>query len=414
MRNWPEPSVVTDRTFSISAGLDGLDGDAGQHGAGGVADRPGDRGERLGEADGSERARTTRHQSQQTERLWSCSQLLQRDRTLVAIDSPALAPQQGRRHPFLGVGLWRTSREAAIPGIRYLHQDQLFACFPAAVAYGPAAAHTPSYPRHNGRASASITRCGAFHMTNLVRSAATMVIAAAAGAALATLAMPVAGQAPPNRAPRTASGKPDLNGIWQALNEANYDIQVHMARPAMALRAGPVRSGARRRQCWRWARSVPCRRVLAWSRARSPYRPEALARKKENQENWLTARPGDQVLSARRAARHLHAVSVSDPPERQRDLDRLRVCGRGARHLSQGSGTGAGRFVDGPVGRAMGRRHAGRRGDRLQRPDLVRPRRQLPQRGVARRRALHPHRARTSCPTRRRSRIRRCSRGRGR
>ena len=117
--------------------------------------------------------------------------------------------------------------------------------FESAVAQGRAAAHTPSYPRHNGRASASITRCGAIHMTNLVRSAATMVIAAAAGAALATLAMPVAGQAPPNRAPRTASGKPDLNGIWQALNEANYDIQMHMARPAMALRGGTVRSGAR-------------------------------------------------------------------------------------------------------------------------------------------------------------------------
>src|SRR5438094_10401722 len=47
------------------------------------------------------------------------------------------------------------------------------------------------------------------------------------------------GQTPTYRAPRTAGGKPDLNGIWQALNEANYDIQAHTARPAMALRPGP-------------------------------------------------------------------------------------------------------------------------------------------------------------------------------
>src|SRR5271163_3334236 len=41
------------------------------------------------------------------------------------------------------------------------------------------------------------------------------------------------------RAPRGPGGKPDLNGIWQALNEANYDLEAHVARPAMALRPGP-------------------------------------------------------------------------------------------------------------------------------------------------------------------------------
>src|SRR5579872_7426502 len=41
------------------------------------------------------------------------------------------------------------------------------------------------------------------------------------------------------RAPRAPGGKPDLNGIWQALNEANYHIEAHEARPAMALRPGP-------------------------------------------------------------------------------------------------------------------------------------------------------------------------------
>src|SRR5437667_12620823 len=48
-----------------------------------------------------------------------------------------------------------------------------------------------------------------------------------------------AGQTAAYRAPRADGGKPDLNGIWQALNEANYDLQAHTARPAMALRAGP-------------------------------------------------------------------------------------------------------------------------------------------------------------------------------
>ena len=43
----------------------------------------------------------------------------------------------------------------------------------------------------------------------------------------------------PYRAPRTPDGKPDLNGIWQALNEANYDLEMHAARPALALRDGP-------------------------------------------------------------------------------------------------------------------------------------------------------------------------------
>jgi hypothetical protein len=39
--------------------------------------------------------------------------------------------------------------------------------------------------------------------------------------------------------PRSADDKHDLNGIWQALNEANYDLEAHVARPAMALRPGP-------------------------------------------------------------------------------------------------------------------------------------------------------------------------------
>src|SRR6476469_4521466 len=90
---------------------------------------------------------------------------------------------------------------------------------------------------------------------------------------------PVAGQTAAYRAPRTSDGKPDLNGIWQANNEANYDIEMHMARPALALRAGPYGP-------------VPAAPVLALGAVGSvppgvgiveggalPYKPDALAKK---------------------------------------------------------------------------------------------------------------------------------------
>src|SRR6516225_3693156 len=92
-------------------------------------------------------------------------------------------------------------------------------------------------------------------------------------------------------APRGPGAKPDLNGIWQALNEANYDLEAHVARPAMALRVGPYGP-------------VPAAPVLALGAVGAvppslgvveggeiPYRPEALARRQQNQENWLTRDP---------------------------------------------------------------------------------------------------------------------------
>jgi hypothetical protein len=93
------------------------------------------------------------------------------------------------------------------------------------------------------------------------------------------------------RAPRAPGNRPDFNGIWQALNTANYDIEAHVARPAMALRAGPFGP-------------VPAAPVLALGAVGAvpggmgvveggelPYRPEALAQRKENQENWVTRDP---------------------------------------------------------------------------------------------------------------------------
>ena len=37
---------------------------------------------------------------------------------------------------------------------------------------------------------------------------------------------------------RTADGRPNFNGVWQALNEANWDLQAHPARAGAVTQPG--------------------------------------------------------------------------------------------------------------------------------------------------------------------------------
>jgi hypothetical protein len=115
---------------------------------------------------------------------------------------------------------------------------------------------------------------------------------AAATAIVSLLVAPLSGQqAPAYRAPRGSDGHPDLNGIWQALNEANWDIEMHMARPALQVRPGPYGP-------------VPAPPVLQLGAVASvppgmgvvdggelPYKPEAVAQRNKNRESWSTLDP---------------------------------------------------------------------------------------------------------------------------
>jgi hypothetical protein len=117
------------------------------------------------------------------------------------------------------------------------------------------------------------------------------VVAAVAAATFALVSSPrVEGQARTAGIPRV-NGKPDLNGIWQAVNSANYDIQAHTAKAAMQMRPGPVVP-------------VPAKEVLALGAVGSipsgagvvegdelPYTVEGLKKKQDNQANWLTRDP---------------------------------------------------------------------------------------------------------------------------
>jgi hypothetical protein len=88
--------------------------------------------------------------------------------------------------------------------------------------------------------------------------------------------IPIAGQVPAYKAPRTTDGKPDLNGIWQSLNTANWDIEAHGAR------AGRPDLGA--------FGAVPAGLGVVEG-GDLPYQPWAAARKKENAVNWMALDP---------------------------------------------------------------------------------------------------------------------------
>src|SRR5512143_1519259 len=69
----------------------------------------------------------------------------------------------------------------------------------------------------------------------------SMITAAAvAGMLSLAAALPAAAQGTISRGPRTADGKPNLNGIWQVLTEANWDLQGHAAAAGPMIPLGAI------------------------------------------------------------------------------------------------------------------------------------------------------------------------------
>jgi hypothetical protein len=88
---------------------------------------------------------------------------------------------------------------------------------------------------------------------------------------------PAARAAEPYKAPRTADGKADLNGVWQAVNTANWDLQEHVARTGLVVALGAV--------------GAEPGGLGVVEGGEIPYLPEAAAKKKANFENRLTDDP---------------------------------------------------------------------------------------------------------------------------
>ena len=94
------------------------------------------------------------------------------------------------------------------------------------------------------------------------------------------------------KAPRGPGGvNPDINGVWQALNSANYDIEIHTASHAMQVREGPHGPLPTVKTLYLGAVGAVPPGLGVVVGGKIPYTAEGLAKKEENKANWIDRDP---------------------------------------------------------------------------------------------------------------------------
>jgi len=105
-----------------------------------------------------------------------------------------------------------------------------------------------------------------------------VTLAAAAGLAIAAAAPGTALAQPGGIGPERINGHPNLSGVWQAMNTANWNLEAHSAEALD--------------EFWRLGSlaAIPAGRSVVVE-GTIPYRQEALAQRAENQAGWPKSDP---------------------------------------------------------------------------------------------------------------------------
>ena len=99
--------------------------------------------------------------------------------------------------------------------------------------------------------------------------------------------------------PARIAGQPNINGVWQAMNSANWNLEAHSAEAL--------------KDFWELGSlgAIPAGQSVVDGDGKIPYKPEALAQRDENRAGWPKVRSRDDLLPAGHSARDVHAVSRS-------------------------------------------------------------------------------------------------------
>lgn len=118
-------------------------------------------------------------------------------------------------------------------------------------------------------------------------TAAVVAMAMAGAVALALTVMPTAAQQAPAAAagqgttarPARIAGRPNMNGIWQAINTANWNLEDHSAAATSFWQLGAIFA-------------IPAgQSVIVDNNGRIPYNAAGLKKRQENQAGWPKSDP---------------------------------------------------------------------------------------------------------------------------